>query len=134
MCSGEQNAFACQLVQSRARNVGVTVNTEIPAQIVPMHNQHIVSLLVGCVVVADCRHLLSLWALLDVIGSGAPGCTAGRIAAAAGCDIRAVSGSRRLRRIPARTGRVILRRLRLAVVPLPAAVEPAGSGTSGRLR
>ncbi len=70
MCSGEQDALAGQLVEPRARNVGVSVDTEIPAQVMPVHEQHIVTALVYILVVADDRHLLSLPSPIDVIGSG----------------------------------------------------------------
>jgi hypothetical protein len=53
MCSGEQDALTSQLIEPRAGNVGVTVDTEIPAQIVPMHEQHIVTALSYYLVIAD---------------------------------------------------------------------------------
>jgi hypothetical protein len=70
MCSGEQDALAGQLVETRAGDVGVTVHTEIPAEIVPMYEQHIVTARLCYLVVADCRHLLSRMSPIDVIGSG----------------------------------------------------------------
>lgn len=68
MCSGEQDALASQLVQPGARNVGVTVDAEIPAQIMPMHEQHIVTALLFCLLVADYRSPPQLAGPIDVIG------------------------------------------------------------------
>jgi hypothetical protein len=76
MCSGEQDALAGQLVEPRAGNVGVAVDTEISAQIVPVHKQHIVTALFCCLVVADYRHLLSRLSPVDPTGSGVSRVTA----------------------------------------------------------
>src|SRR3954468_17285096 len=43
MRAGEEDALCGQLIEPRARNVGVAVGAEIPAEVVPMHEQHIVS-------------------------------------------------------------------------------------------
>lgn len=76
MCSGEQDALIGELVESWARNVGVPVDTEIPAQIMPMHKQHIVAALFSCLLFADYSHLLSLPSSIDIIGSGVVAVTA----------------------------------------------------------
>ena len=63
---GEEHPLAGQLVQPWARNVGVTVDAEIPAKVVPVHDQDIVALvchIVVHVVAADCRHLFTCLAL-----------------------------------------------------------------------
>lgn len=63
----------------------MTVDAEIPTQIVPVHEQHIVALvchIVVCVCAADRRHLLSLPGTVDVIGCGAQVGMAGRVRAA----------------------------------------------------
>src|ERR1700737_132631 len=119
MRSGEQDALAGQLVQSRARKIGVTVDAEIPAQIVPMHQQHIVTALVCCLLVADYRHLLSLADSVDVIGSSGSVGPLGRTPNASDSPMR--------RRMPAGAGRALVRRWRGALRPQPPGLKfPAG--------
>lgn len=87
MRSGEQDALARQLVEPRAPNVRVTIDTEIAAEVVPMHQQHIVTAVVCCLLVADYRHLLRFAGSVDVIGSGVLVAKAGPVTNAA-VDIR----------------------------------------------
>src|SRR5271166_4303589 len=128
MCSGQQDALIGELVEPRTRNVGVTVDTEIPAQIMPMHEQHIVAALFSWLLIADYRHLLSLPSSIDVIGRGVVA-----VPAPSTGDALAASDSPMRRRIPARAGRALRRRLRLAVRrPLAAALKSAGCRPTGR--
>jgi hypothetical protein len=93
----------------------VTVDTEIPAQIVPMHEQHIVTARSYYPVIADYRHLLSRLSPIDVIGSDVS-----RVTAPSMSDARAASDSP-MWRVPAGARRALLRRWGLAVWPLRAA-------------
>src|ERR1700758_3882559 len=102
MCSGEQDALIGQLVEPRARNVGATVDTEIPAQIMPMHEQHIVRPRFSCLLIADYRHLLRLRRRYR------QRCVA--VTAPSTGDVLAASASPTRRRIPPRAGRAVLRR------------------------
>src|SRR6202012_1378305 len=82
--SGEQDSFGGQLIQPRARHVGVTVHPEIAAQIVPVHEQHVVAprvcRVLVCVCAADRGHLLSLGGPTDdVIGCDASARLPGRV-------------------------------------------------------
>ena len=45
--AGEQDALGGELVESRAGDVGVAVHAEIAAEVVPMHDQHVVSSRLG---------------------------------------------------------------------------------------
>src|ERR1700757_965773 len=103
VCSGEQDALTGQPVEPRAGNVGVTVDTEIPAQIVPMHEQHIVTALFYCLVVADYRHLLSWLSPIDVIGNDVS-----RVTAPSTSDARTASDSP-MWRVAAGARRALLR-------------------------
>src|SRR5437764_687200 len=46
--AGEDNALRGELVEPRAGNVGVAVGAEVAAEVVPMHEQHVVASLGHC--------------------------------------------------------------------------------------
>jgi hypothetical protein len=80
-----------------------------------MYEQHIVTALFYCLVVADYRHLLSWLSPIDVIGNDVS-----RVTAPSTSDARTASDSP-MWRVAAGARRALLRRWGLAVWPLPAA-------------
>jgi negative regulator of sigma E activity len=45
---GEQDALRGEPIQPRAKDIGVAVRAEVAAEVVPMHEQHVVASLGQC--------------------------------------------------------------------------------------